>query len=481
MSEQGHGLISRRGVLKAGTAMAGTAALATAPRRASAAAKTLRVLVAGDPFYYALDGIKDQFKQQTGIDAQIESISLEALQARLTSSFISNQPDADVISVDQMWLGQYLESKWIQPLNQYIKADSDTDINDFIPHVLYSMNTWRGQVGTLPVAAYGQFVLYRKDFAEQGGFKIPTDGSWTWAEYLAMTAAMNGKQFAGNTMAGTVVAGQQPAPVVHMFSQLAASMGTRWFKSFPDSNAWNFEPTINSPETLEALKTFVALYKNSPPESVGYNWFDAGMRFAKGNVGMFYWWTVYSYLCKKDGYMSGKDSVVADQIGIARLPHAPGKEQTISIGGHSLGMTANATDKDSCWQFIKWATAAKTQKAMALYNKYGYQFSDFARSSLYNDPELVKLYPAMPAQLAELQRGNGKIVRPPCPVYTSLEGIYGLNINKTLAGDATPEQALKDTETLFTSVLKGNFLIPYKQASYDDTLDATVALMKSLA
>ena len=36
-------------------------------------------------------------------------------------------------------------------------------------------------------------------------------------------------------------------------------------------------------------------------------------------------------------------------------------------------------------------------------------------------------------------------------------------------------------DTLYTSVLKGNFLIPYKQASYDDTLDATVALMKSLA
>ena len=161
--------ISRRNLLKSGVALAGTAAIGGAlrPRRAMAADTTLRVLLAGDPFYYAIEGLKDQFEQETGIKVQIEAISLEALQARLTSSFVSNEPDADVISVDQMWLGQYLESKWIAPLNEMIKADSDVNIEDFIPEVLYSMNTWRGEVGTLPVAAYGQMVLYRKDFAEK--------------------------------------------------------------------------------------------------------------------------------------------------------------------------------------------------------------------------------------------------------------------------------------------------------------------------
>ena len=71
-------------MLQAGGALAGAAALGATPRRAFAQAKTLRVLVAGDPFYYALDGLTDQFKQETGIEAQIESISLDALQARLT-------------------------------------------------------------------------------------------------------------------------------------------------------------------------------------------------------------------------------------------------------------------------------------------------------------------------------------------------------------------------------------------------------------
>jgi multiple sugar transport system substrate-binding protein len=472
--------ISRRSVLQGSAALAGAASLGGIPRASRAQAKTLRVLLAGDPFYYAIEGLAKQFQEASGITLQIEAISLEALQARLTSSFISNEPDADVISVDQMWLGQYLESKWILPLNEFIKADKDSAISDYVPQALYSMNTWRGQVGTLPVATYGQTVLYYKDYVEQAGVKIPTDGSWSWADYLGIIEKLNGKEFSGAKMAGTVVSGQQPAPVVHMFTQLAASMGTKWFKSFP-TGKWDFEPTIDTPETLEALKIFLALYKNSPPEAVGYNWFDAGMRFAKGDIGIFYWWTPYAYLCKKDGYMTGKDSVIAEKIGIARLPTAPGKKQIVSIGGHSLGIAGNSSNRDAAWQFIKWATSAKTQKEMALYNKFGYQFSDFARPSLYKDPDLIKIYPHLPGQYADLEEGNGKIVRPPCPVYTTLEGIYGLNLNKVLSGELTPEQALKETSLFFQTILKGNFLIPYQQESYDDTLDATKALMASLA
>ncbi|MBB5754844.1 extracellular solute-binding protein [Prosthecomicrobium pneumaticum] len=475
--------VSRRSLMKSGAALAGAAALGgTFPNIVRAQGSgTLRVLLAGDPFYYAIEGLKDQFQQETGITLEIEAISTEALQARLTSSFISNEPDADVISVDQMWLGQYLESKWILPLNEFIKADSDTAIDDFIPEVLYSMNTWRGQVGTLPVASYGQMVLYRKDFVDEAGIKIPEDGSWTWSDYLDTVKALHGKSFGGTTMSGTVLAGQQPAPVVHMFTQLAASMGTRWFKSFPTGSAWDFTPTVDSPENREALKLFLELYKLSPAESVGYNWFDAGMRFAKGDIGMFYWWTPYAYLCRKDGYMTGKDSVVADKLGIVRLPKAPDHHQVVSLGGHSLGIAGNTGKREAAWQFVKWATSAKTQKAMALYDKYGYQFSDFARPSLYADPDLLKIYPYLPGQIGDIRAGNGKIVRPPCPVYTTLEGIYGLNLNKVLTGAMTPEACLSETSTFFETILKGNFLIPYQQASYDDTLEATKALMASLA
>jgi multiple sugar transport system substrate-binding protein len=63
------------------------------------------------------------------------------------------------------------------------------------------------------------------------------------------------------------------------------------------------------------------------------------------------------------------------------------------------------------------------------------------------------------------------VVRSPVPTYTTLESIYGLNLNRVLGGALTPEQCVTDTTTLWTNVLKGNFMIPYSLQSYDDTLD----------
>ncbi|HTW26996.1 MAG TPA: extracellular solute-binding protein [Acetobacteraceae bacterium] len=474
----GRGL-SRRSVIRAGAGALAAPMLLSRPAH-SAGGKTIRVLLVGDPFYYALRELVGQFKDETGITAEVESLAYDALQARLVSSFIAHRPDADVITVDAMWVGQYMDSNWIRPLDDLVKGDKSLDLGDFIPEVLYSLNTWRGHMATLPVAAYGQGVMYRKDAFAALGLQMPAAKDFTWDAYVKLVQGMDGKTVGGTKLFGTVVAGAQPQPIVHMYTQLAASQGTRWFKQFPQA-PWDFTPTIDSPENLGALEMFNALYKMSPPAAINFNWFDAGMRFAHGDIGMLYWWTPYFYLTWNDGYMTGKPSPIRDQIEYATLPHDPAHPQVISTGGWSLGIPANAPNQDAAWQFVKWATSAKTQKAMGLVNKVGHQFSDFSRVSLYQDPDLAKIYPYLPLQLDLLRQGDGKVVRPPCPVYTTLEGIYGLNLNRTLSGGATPKQALATTSSLFDNVLKGNFLIPYKLESFNDTLATTKQLITSLA
>ena len=114
-------------------------------------------------------------------------------------------------------------------------------------------------------------------------------------------------------------------------------------------------------------------------------------------------------------------------------------------------------------------------------NVAGNQFADFSRKSNYQDAGLNELYPFLPTQLEMMHLGDGKVVRPPAPIYTSLEGVYGLQINQAMTGTVTPEQALETTQTLFQNILSGNQMIPYSVASFDDTLDNTKALIASLA
>jgi multiple sugar transport system substrate-binding protein len=478
---------SRRALLRAGSGLAVASAAtglfpAIRPARAQGSG-TVRVLSVEDPFFFSMKALLPDFEKETGIKVELESLSYDALQARLVSSFVANTSDADVITVDQMWSGQYLDNGWVTPLNDFIAKDKSIDIGDFIPEVLYSSNIWRNKFVTLPVAAYAQGVMYRKDLFQEFGLEAPpreTSDAWTWDAYMERLAAMSGKQAGGKPLYPTVVCGSQPTPIVHMFTQVSASNGARWFKTFPNA-PWDFEPQLTTEAWAKSVDIYKKLYALSPPESINYVWFDAGTRFATGDIGMFFWWTPYFYLVKNNGYMTGQKSEIMDKYDVGALPKAAGTPQTISLGGWSLGIPSSSANQDNGWAFIKWATSAATQKKMALWPDLNYQFSDFGRASLYNDPEIRAVYPYLDVQRSMMSQGNGKIARPPVPGYTALEGVLGLQLNQFISAGADVAAGLNQTNELFKNILAANFLLPYKQESTDDTLDAAKALIQSLA
>jgi multiple sugar transport system substrate-binding protein len=476
---------TRRNFLKssakvtAGAALTGVGLSSLAAPALGQGAAAVRVLTVGDPFQFSLRELLPEFTAKTGIEVEFEGLGYDALQARLITSFVSKSSDADVINVDQMWSGQYMDNGWIQPLDKFAKGDSEFDIGDFVPEALHSLSTWRGQLATVPIAAYSQGVMYRKSVFEALGMDAPT-GNWTWQEYTEIVNRLNGKKVAGVDMIGTVVSAAQPVPIVHMFSQLSASFGARWFESFPGGE-WDFTPRMNVAEMKAAVEQFRTLYDMSPPESINYTWFDAGTRFGQGDIAMFYWWSAYFTLVNNSGYMTNEPSVVTGDVGIVPCPRAGDRDPVVSLGGWSLGVPSTSEKSAEAWEFIKWASSAETQKAMGLNDKFGHMFSDFARVSNFTDTDLIEVYPFLPEARKMLETGNGKLARPPAPIYTTLEGIFGLGLNKILAGQSSVESALDEVQTLYTNTLNGNFMLPYSAPTFDDTLDATKKLIADLA
>ncbi|MCB2129558.1 MAG: extracellular solute-binding protein [Rhodobacteraceae bacterium] len=475
-----HSNVTRRRFLGTTAGFAGAAALGSLAAPAIAQERSVRVLTVGDPFQYSLRELLPEFTAKTGIKVEFEGLGYDALQARLISSFVSKTSDADVINVDQMWAGQYTDNGWIQPLNDFAKGDSDFNINDFVPETLHSISTWRGNLVTVPVASYSQGVMYRKSVFEKLGIDEPAAG-WTWDQYKEILGRIHGQEVDGVKMNGTVVCGAQPVPVVHMFSQLSASLNAPWFKAFPGAETWDFTPQMNSENMKRAVSLYKELYGLSPQESINYTWFDAGTRFSQADIGMFYWWSAYFTLVNADGYMTGAPSKVKGDFGIVPCPQDGTNPSRVSLGGWSLGMPSTAGRPEEAWEFIKWATSAETQKAMGLNDKFGHMFSDFSRESLFADSDLLEVYPFLPQARAMLNGADGKLARPPAPIYTTLEGIFGLELNKVLAGQSDVDAALEQVNTLYTNALSGNFMLPYVQPSFNDTFDATKALIASLA
>lgn len=444
--------------------------------------RSINVLTVTDPFFSSLKPLIPQFEKKTGIKVSFQGLATPTLYSRSTNLFQTKQGGVDVISPDSIHLSQFANQGWLIELDDLIKRDQkEIQFQDFIPQVVYSANEWKGAIYTIPVAAYAMDVLYRTDVFKALGLQPPPSkpsSDWTWDKYLSTVKAITGKTVGGTKMYGTVIAGSKPQPVVDMYTQLMASMGGRWFHAFPDAAKWDFQPELDSDANVQGLTTFQQLYKNSPPASVNYVWFDAGTAFAKGNVGMMYWWTPYNYLVRRSSYLGKQKSPIVGKYDIGALPAHPGQQQQMSIGNWSFGIGKYSKDREAAWSFIKWATSAKIQKQMAL--QPNHQFADFARRSLYSDADLLKYYDYLPSQLAAMELGNGKAARTPIPIYAELDGKYGDALNEMISQSKSAHDTATSAQKAVTDVVKQDGYNPWDGSSYDDTQERTNALIKKL-
>ena len=446
--------------------------------------KTITVLSVQDPFYWGLEATVEQFEEETGINVDLVPLGYDALMARLTTSFVTKKADMDVVIVDDPRLAQFADNGWIVPLDSYIERDrEEVDFGDFLPAAVHTSSIWRGQVWTLPMAMYTQLVMYRTDLLEQAGLREPPttfEDWWTWETYMEYVEELDAL---GDDIYGTVIVGAQPQPITHMYTGLEVSKGVRWFESFPET-PWDFTTTLNNQKSIDSLEYYLELYEHSPQEAINYVWFDAGTAFSRQDIGMFFWWSPYATLINKAGYMVEEQSDNYGDYGYAVMPHEPGEERKYSQGGWTLGIASFSEEKEAAWEYIKAMTSPEYQKAMALDPHVLESYNDFTRESVYSDPELQEVYPSLEIQLRMAEFTDGKTARPHVPIYPSLEGVYGLNINRALAGELSPAQALENIETQFQTILQQNYYVPPENMSIpqsDESWERSLEVIERLS
>ncbi|NDJ77886.1 MAG: extracellular solute-binding protein [Chloroflexi bacterium] len=492
-----HKRLSRRDFLRtAGAALGALSISRTLSLRPAAHAQArrqvdgVRVLVLANPYGVMLEHVIEQFTAQTGIAVNLEILSGVELLDRVFNPDAVDAAGADVFTVDQPWLGEFVENDRLLPLDDFVRADGDVALDDFIPQVLHSLCTYRGQLWTLPIDTYCEGVMYRTDLFEALGLAAPPadpDGArdWTWTRYLDTVQQLHGVELGDTSFFGTVVCGAHRGgtrAVLDMYAPFAMLHGARWFASFPDTLPWNFNPTTTSDANLTALQRYLDLFNYAPPESLDYSHLDAGIRFGAGDVGMFYWYSVFFAMLKDRSYFTGEPSVVRDVYDVGLMPVLEeGDSQPNTVVGLAFGISPDSLRQDEAWQFIKWATGFEGQKAMGMVPDYGYQFANFARRSLFLDSDLREHYPYLDLHLALLEAGTGnKHARPAVPIYQELGDIYGTALRQAVKGIIMAEEALDAADIQFRNALVAADLLPFTGTGYADTFDNTLALIASL-
>ena len=111
--------------------------------------------------------------------------------------------------------------------------------------------------------------------------------------------------------------------------------------------------------------------------------------------------------------------------------------QPTMTGALSFGINSKATDaeKEAAWAFIKWGTSREIMRRFA---EEGSGVSMFHRSIL-SDPELQERYPYYQVLLDTQEHAQRRIYH---PFYADVEEVFGVALNKYMAGEANDPQAV---------------------------------------
>ena len=168
---------------------------------------------------------------------------------------------------------------------------------------------------------------------------------------------------------------------MYIYPSIFREFGGEWFKGG--------KLTVNGPEAEAALAWYVDLMrKSAPTAAANWNWPDIADAFSQG--------TLASYI---DAHSSAsvvnnpEKSKVIGKVAYARWPKGPSGKRVTSIWNWGFPINAALTEKKkkATWLFIQWAASAETQARTAHRFAGPTKRSGVNRTSIWKDPEYVKL------------------------------------------------------------------------------------------
>ncbi|MEO6390384.1 MAG: extracellular solute-binding protein, partial [Pyrinomonadaceae bacterium] len=198
------------------------------------------------------------------------------------------------------------------------------------------------------------------------------------------------------------------------------------------------KPTVNSAEGIAALRFMIEMGKFSPPGYASFNADEVSAHLLQGTAAMSINWPAW--------IPKFEDPAKSKVIGKVEFTTIPGAKSTgtAEIGNWLLAIPRDARNADAALDFITWATAAAQMKQSAL------RGNPPARKSVFTDPEMVKKFPAYPAQLRSLENSRP---RPRTAQWNEIENAFGIYLSKANSGQLSPEDALNQANTAIAEIV----------------------------
>ncbi len=343
------------------------------------AGQKLSVYLGNVIFGEAIQKLLPEFKEETGIEVEVQSFAEAQLLQKVSIQFASNSATPDVYMFRPGNDGkQFHNNGWVEPLDAYVKKDPSFDLSDF-PDATLSPNTLNGELIGIPGMVTTQVVYYRKDLLQNAGLPVPA----TIEELIAAAKQLHDPD---KGIYGFVARGDK----AELVSQVSSFIYSEGGDFIVDGKA-----ALNTPEALKAFTTYGTLLREyGPPGVANMKWPQAAGLFAQGKVAFF-----VDSSALFVNFNTKDKSPFADQIGYAAFPAGTAGAKPFYVAPWSIGMNSKSAHKDAAWEFIRWATSKETVLKEQQMGNAG------ARQSVWADPKGAE---AFPPELAAAILAGGK-------------------------------------------------------------------------
>lgn len=386
------------------------------------------------PGYRAIIELLPEFEEKTGIKVNYEIVPYENTHEKEVLDFASGG-DLTFALVDVVWIGEFAESGWVVPIEEFTADSSITDPNlnldGFFPLLLDAFGTWDGVTYGLPFDNYSGLMFYNSCMLEEAGFDGPPE---TWEE-LKDVYGPKLTDAANNRYAYALQSRRGETQSADSFMRFLWPFGG----SLLDDE---FRSNLLSEESQTGLQFRQDLADIMPPGVVSWDHAETVNGLAQGQVAIITEWSA-SYRTLVDP----ETSVIADCLAIAPEPAGPAMRAP-ALGGFSLAVASQAPEdqQKASWLFIQWATSEDIAKA---YVEAG---GVSGRMAVYDDPEVRENFKFVEPMVESWNDGVPEF-RPRFPAWPAISEIIAEWGSKMQLGEVSLEDGATEIGTRMEDIL----------------------------
>ena len=389
----------------------------------------INMLVGAHPSIEAMRHYYTEFEELTGITVNFRIITDGTVRSVALVETTGRTGNFDVFGIDAASViefhGRELLHDLAPFLNDPVKTPEWYDYDDIIPAYAQGIGTSRGTIVGIPIAGESRFVGYRTDLFEKYEKEPPA----TMSEFLELARFFNGLEPDLYGVSMRAAAGRQGGSG---FNSIAYA-----FTDSPNIDNVTGEPQFDHPDTVEAIRFFVDLLENAPPDVTTYSHEEALAAFIQGRTAM---WLDATALTGR--VMDPSSSVIYDKVDFVPTPNGP-KGRNGALAGWNFVIPNDAVNPDLSWVWIVYMTSRAT--AMQYHENGGIP----CRTSIFTNEELLAQNWTLERQLDALDQSLGLMedrglkYNPDFAWASDLSGIAGTYISRVMVGELTVEEAAR--------------------------------------